>query len=414
MSSLPRRFEADPRYPTPGVYFEDAARRQPIRFTTGHPAFLGLAQPAPGRVADRAVRMTWLTDWQQFADRVGRVPEGGFLDSAVRGFFENGGQACMVISSAPSAAGAAGSDEEWRARMTEWLRRLESAEDELGSWTSRSRRSPNEHRSVDLVCAPDLPQGGDLRRELQREVLAHCDAARTRFAILDTPPDVSSTDAVAEWQSLVSPNGALYFPWLKPESGPAAGGWIPPCGHVAGVYARTDDRLGVHKAPANEPLEGVVDVRVQVADEQQRVLNSAGVNCVRVLPGRGIRVWGARTLSGRADWRFVNVRRLFITVRRWIEYDSRDVVFEANDSRLWNRIRDRLNNYCYSLFQAGALKGLTPEEAYYVKCDAETNPPERRDAGEVITELGLAAIKPAEFVVVRVVQSVAGGATVRT
>jgi uncharacterized protein len=186
---------------------------------------------------------------------------------------------------------------------------------------------------------------------------------------------------------------------------------VPPCGHIAGVYARTDRREGVHKAPANELIEGVVDIRVHLSDEEQGVLNQVGVNCLRALPGRGIRIWGARTLSGQAEWRYVNVRRLFITLRRWLENECRDLVFDSNDPQLWKRLRDRLNNYCYTLYQSGALKGETPEEAYYVKCDAETNPATQRAIGQVTTEIGLAAIRPAEFIVVRITQEAGSGST---
>jgi phage tail sheath protein FI len=180
---------------------------------------------------------------------------------------------------------------------------------------------------------------------------------------------------------------------------------------VAGVYARTDYRVGVHKAPANALVEGVVDIRAHVDDREQGILNAVGVNCLRALPGRGIRVCGARTLSGRAEWRYVNVRRLVITVRRWLENECLDLVFDPNDSQLWNRIRDRLSSYCFTLYRSGALKGDTPEEAYYVKCDAETNPPAERDDGEVTTEIGLAATRPAEFIVVRITQRAGRGVT---
>ena len=212
----------------------------------------------------------------------------------------------------------------------------------------------------------------------------------------------------------MSANGALYFPWIQTLNASGTLQWVPPCGHLAGIYARTDARVGVHKAPANEVVEGAVDVLVHVGDEGQSVLNGVGVNCLRVLPGRGIRVWGARTLSGQAEWRYVNVRRLFITVQRWLESETRDLVFEPNQPGLWDRIRDRVNNYCYTLYQSGALKGLTPQEAYYVKCDAETNPLPQREAGEVTTEIGLAPNKPAEFIVVRITQSAENGSVTRT
>ncbi len=388
------RFGKDPRYFTPGVYFEEPAPDRAVRVSTGQPVFLGLAQPAESSAAEADVRIAWLTAYEQFGERVGSSPAGGFLTGAVRGFFENGGERCLVVSSAPSD-GADAHEQRWMTRLDRWLDRLDWAE--------------HAEEAVDLVCAPDLPETYDVRLRLQQRLLEHCDRAGNRFAILDAAPGRDREKAAAQWHTLVSPNGALYYPWLLPPD--AGAGWAPPCGHVAGVYARTDRRVGPYKAPANEAIAGAVDVQDPVTDEEQAYLNDVGVNCIRVRPGRGIRIWGARTLSGRAEWRYVNVRRLFITVRRRLEIECRDLVFEGNDPPLWERMRERLNGYCYTLYQAGALKGLTAEEAYYVKCDEETNPRARRDAGEVTAEIGLAPTKPAEFIVVRITWNAAGGAT---
>jgi uncharacterized protein len=185
---------------------------------------------------------------------------------------------------------------------------------------------------------------------------------------------------------------------------------VPPCGHIAGIYARTDARIGFHKAPANEVVEGVLDLQPNITSELQSQLNDVGVNCIRSFGRRGIRVMGARTLSGHRDWRYVNVRRIFLTLVRWIEHNMNDLVFEPNGPPLWDRVRDRLGGYCYELFARGALKGRDPAEAFFVKCDAEVNPLEVREAGQLICEVGLAPLTPAEFIVVRISQSVAGSA----
>jgi uncharacterized protein len=155
-------------------------------------------------------------------------------------------------------------------------------------------------------------------------------------------------------------------------------------------------------------VEGAIDLEVQLTDEDQSRLNEVGINCLRSFPGRGIRVWGARTLSRQPNWRYVNVRRLFLTLVRWIEHNTHDFVFEPNGPPVWDRVRDRLGSYCYGLFQRGALKGRGPADAFFVKCDAETNPLEVRAAGQLICDVGLAPIMPAEFVVVRITQSAAG------
>jgi hypothetical protein len=164
----------------------------------------------------------------------------------------------------------------------------------------------------------------------------------------------------------------------------------------------------VHKAPANEILEGVLDLEVNVTSSRQDGLNPEGVNCIRAFPGRGIRVWGARTLSREPEWIYVNVRRVFLTVGRWIERNLQWAPFEPNDSRLWSRIDRELSGYLTNIYQQGALQGRTAQEAFRVTCDAGTNPPEVREAGMVVTEIGLAFTAPAEFVVVRIIHGTSG------
>jgi phage tail sheath protein FI len=177
---------------------------------------------------------------------------------------------------------------------------------------------------------------------------------------------------------------------------------------VAGIYSRTDREVGVHKAPANAVVEGVLDLRVGLDDAQVGELYDRRVNCLRSVPGRGIRVWGARTLSDDPGWRSVNVRRVFLTLGRWLERFMADAVHEPNDVRLWVRIMRDLTAYLDGLYRRGALKGRTPEEAYFVKCDGETNPPDVVDAGMVVTQIGMAPAAPAEFIVVRVVHGTGG------
>jgi phage tail sheath protein FI len=173
---------------------------------------------------------------------------------------------------------------------------------------------------------------------------------------------------------------------------------------VAGIFARSDTRVGVFKAPANEEIFGVLDLETSIDNSIQDQLNPEGVNCLRVFPGRGIRVWGARTLSRDPNWRYVSVRRLFLTLRRWIDLNMAWATFEPNALPLWVRIQRELTTYLTTLLRAGALQGTTPAQAFYVKCDAETNPPDLREAGQVVIEIGLAPLAPAEFIVVRIIQ----------
>src|SRR4030095_10698768 len=263
MESGPHRYVEDPRFPTPGVYFEEAAPRHEGAFRTGVPVFLGQALSTTG--AD--FQPHWLTRWEQFTETFGQTGEEGFLGDAVRGFFANDGERCAVVTFPVAVASQGGTS--WNVALEKCLKRLERVE------------------NVDLVCAPDLPADETQRIELQRMILGHCKVMGDRFAILEPAREANVEQALRNWHVLnLATDGALYYPWLRVSSPP--GRLVPPCGHVAGVYARTDGRVGVHKAPANEVVNGVVDVQVQVTDRQHREINAVGVNCVRAFPGRGI------------------------------------------------------------------------------------------------------------------------------
>jgi hypothetical protein len=204
--------------------------------------------------------------------------------------------------------------------------------------------------------------------------------------------------------------GCLYFPWIAVRD-PLTGEVVttPPSGHVAGVWARTDSLRGVHKAPANEPLRGVVDLSYRVTRSEQDVLNPKGVNCIRYFTTEGVRIWGARTLAAEAsEWRYLNVRRLFNMLKESIAEGTQWIVFEPNDGLLWRSIRRDISAFLTRVWRDGALLGRTPQEAFFVKCDEETNPAEVRDAGQVVALIGVAPVKPAEFVVFKLSQSMAG------
>jgi hypothetical protein len=205
--------------------------------------------------------------------------------------------------------------------------------------------------------------------------------------------------------------GALYFPQIvvRDPFSPRDLFTVAPSGHIAGIYARTDTTRGVHKAPANEIVRGALDVSQRVTQEEQEGLNPNGVNCIRLFAREGIRVWGARTLAASAsEWRYLNVRRLFNQIEESIAESTRWVVFEPNDLSLWKAIRRDIRAFLMLLWRQGALMGATPEEAFFVQCDEETNPPEVVDAGMVVTVVGVAPVKPAEFVVFRIGQGVGG------
>ncbi|MBW4721126.1 phage tail sheath family protein [Saccharothrix obliqua] len=272
---------------------------------------------------------------------------------------------------------------------------------------------------ITAVAVPDLMgahQRGLIPAEsvkaVQLAMIAHCELMGNRVAILDPPPGLSPQQ-VRDWRQGVagydSKYAALYYPWIKvfdPVSDEHV--FVPPSGHVAGVWARTDGTRGVHKAPANEVVRGAVALETQLTKAEQELLNPIGVNCVRSFPGRGIRVWGARTLSSDPAWRYLNVRRLFNYLEESILNGTQWVVFEPNDDALWARIRRTISAFLVTEWRKGALFGLTPDEAFYVKCDRETNPAESIDLGQVVCEVGVAPVKPAEFVVFRLAQ-ISGG-----
>lgn len=222
--------------------------------------------------------------------------------------------------------------------------------------------------------------------------------------MLDPLPGARMTEIMQQRRYLSGTNGALYYPQLDIGREQC----VPPSGHIAGIIARTDATFGVHKAPANEQIEAVIDLETQISPEQQSQLNPIGVNALRTFPGRGVRVWGARTVSNDPAWRFINVRRLVLTIGRWLEYQLAGVVFEPNDAILWARIRREATAFLTALWQQGALSGESAEEAFYVKCDAETNPETLRQTGRVSTEIGVVPTMINEFVVVRIVHDEVG------
>ena len=268
---------------------------------------------------------------------------------------------------------------------------------------------------VTMLAAPDimaLYQQGVIDLEglqaIQLAMLAHCELMGDRLAILDAPPGLNAQQ-VKEWRmdkaGYDSKYGALYWPWIKvfdPVAGQAR--FIPPSGHMAGIWARNDDTRGVWKAPANEVVRGAISLELQITKSEHDQLNPVGIDCIRAFPGRGIRVWGARTLSSDPAWRYVNVRRLFNYIEESVIGGTQWVVFEPNDMALWQRVRRTLNAFLVRTWRDGALFGATPQEAFYVKCDSETNPSEVIDAGQLVVEIGIAPVKPAEFVIFRIAQ----------
>ncbi|MGG6297729.1 phage tail sheath family protein [Leptolyngbya sp. AN02str] len=368
--------------PIPGVYRQEVFPKPAPVLPTGVPLFVGFLAAGPAMATLLSPQR--LTHWPQFIEKVDKIHRRPSLDAAVHGFFANGGELCYVVMVYITAAGV----------EVALQSALETAEDVA---------------EIDLVCVPDLWAVAETPEAAQRSqqlILEHCDRTNDRFALLDTPLVTNPTqiDSLRPSSRLQGSNGALYGPWLKSQQ---SNDWVPPCGHVAGMIAQCDRAIGVHRAPANLVLEDALDLSVGISDADQHQLNPAeqpaGVNCLRSLTGRGIRVWGARTLSAHPLGCYVSGRRLLITVCRWAALTLADVAFEPNDIALWIRIEREFALYLESLARQGALQGQTASEAFFVKCDAETNPPAERDLGRVVTLVGLAPAVPGEFIVVRLI-----------
>jgi phage tail sheath protein FI len=269
---------------------------------------------------------------------------------------------------------------------------------------------------VTILCVPDLMaayKAEKITKEdvlaVQAAMLANCELMQDRVAILDSPPDLNPQQ-IRAWRMDApygSNYGTLYYPWVQIANPFTGKGTIPvpPSGHIAGVWARTDDVRGVHKAPANETIRGVVNLAYPVSHNEQKTLNPVGINCIRSFSRGGILIWGARTLDlNNPSWRYLSVRRLFNFIKKSIEQGTQWVVFEPNDMDLWERVRRDITAFLTRVWRDGALFGATPAEAFYVKCDAELNTQEVRDAGQLIVEIGIAPVKPAEFVIFRISQ----------
>jgi hypothetical protein len=256
---------------------------------------------------------------------------------------------------------------------------------------------------ITMVCVPD-----EHYKSVSGEIKDHCEGLEDRIAILQADRNADLTSSGPS-NDVISEYAALYTPWLKirdPET--SLDITVPPGGHIAGIYARSDSEHGVHKAPANETVRGIRGLNRTINKAEQASLNPKGVNCIRSFRGRGIRVWGARTTSSNPSWKYVNVRRLFMYVEESIDEGTQWVVFENNDQNLWARVRQTISNFLTSIWEDGALMGSTPEEAFYVKCDRTTMSQNDIDNGRLICEIGIAPVKPAEFVIFRISQWTAG------
>lgn len=395
-------------YATPGVYIEEVSSgAKPIEpVGTSTAGFVGVAPKASSRENEAVA----VNNWSEFVKIF--CEEGSTstpLSQGVYGFFNNGGSRCYVVNVGKDGALSGGTNER------KGLDVLETVDE------------------ISIIAAPGYCDAGSYDT-----ILSHCEKLKDRVAILDTPEQVDNIDQLKNVAAVSATKtskegkdksigsnglrprqsdggfGSVYYPWItvKDPFNPKEIVNVPPSGHIAGIYARSDGKRGVHKAPANESVFGALDLTYRFTHAEQGSLNQNGINCIRFFPKEGIRVWGARTLAPAAsEWRYLNVRRLFNMIEESIVQSTNWVVFEPNDLKLWKAIRRDVSSFLRLIWRSGALMGASPEEAFFVKCDAETNPPEIIDAGQVVTMVGIAPVKPAEFVIFRIGQH-AGGAEV--
>lgn len=385
-------------YLAPGVYVEEVASgARPIEAVgTSVAAFVGAA-PSEGARLNEAVAVN---NWSEFTRTYCAPGSAGTpLACAVYGFFQNGGGRCYVVNigAEPFLVGDA--------QGRKGLDLLEPVDE------------------VAIVAAPGFHDAA-----AYEALLSHCEKLRDRFAILDGPSQAASLAQLTQVATVKRADqgeepaglrarqsdggyGAFYYPWITIQDpfNPKQTIAVAPSGHVAGVYARNDALRGVHKAPANELIRGALGVSARITHQEQETLNPNGVNCIRFFQNEGIRVWGARTVAASSsEWRYVSSRRLFNMIEESIARSTRWVVFEPNDVSLWKAIRRDVTAFLTLIWRQGALMGRTPEQAFFVKCDEETNPADVVDAGQVVILIGIAPVKPAEFVVFRIGQGVEG------
>ncbi len=367
------------------------ARAKPIEsMGTSTAGFAGATRDGTAGLAPELV--TSLADFERIYGGgqqldVDGGPVDNYLWHGVRAFFENGGRRAYVARVDHPKVDDAASLDAWKSA----LEALEAIDE------------------VSIVAAPGSSRSAATALPVARELISHAEAMRVRIAILDPMPKQSVSEMLAMRGAVDSSHAALYYPWITifdPVTQREID--VPPSGAVAGIYARTDSIRGVDKAPANEVVRGAVGLEVLIGGAKQEILNPAGVNCLRFFPGHGYRVWGARTTSSDPEWKYVNVRRYFAYLEHSIDKGTQWAVFEPNGEPLWREIANGISDFLFTEWRGGRLLGDTPETAFFVRCDRTTMTRQDLDAGRVVVMIGVAPVRPAEFVILRIAQWTAG------
>lgn len=388
----------------PGVYVEEVSSGgAPIAgvgtSTGGFIGILPASRTMPTNPATNAAyadagadTIVEVTNYSEFSRAFGTADDFE-LGIAAKGFFQNGGTRLFVYGI--DAAALAAVDDEGES----------DAYGNLGTALETALAAFEDVDDIAIVAAPLPAAAVDAQATvINDKLLTHCEACEDRFAILAAPMNPEAITAAAILQSRESEYGAIYFPFIDTSG---SGDYHNPVGHIAGAYARVDGTRGVHKAPANVVLSGAYGVSTRIGRIKQGPLNAACVNVIRMF-GQSVTLWGARTVAGSdSAFRYITTRRVYNYLRESIEEGLGWAVFEPNDALLWARIRSTVNSFLTRVWQSGALLGDKADEAFFVKCDAETTPADVRDLGMVITEIGVSIVRPAEFVIFRLSQKTA-------
>lgn len=386
-----------PEYTAPGVHVEEVSlRSQPIAgVSTSATGFVGLARRGPFAVSRIPKELVSFAAFERVYGGLADLrsePRTNYLAYAAKAFFEEGGRRLHIAR--VKATGSAG-----KATLQDWE----------GAWNALAKRT-----DISIVAAPGSTEQGLIADAIQSKLIAQVEAGNGyRFAVLDIPRGKTSTEAVAYRQRFDSTRAAFYYPWVhvsQPASDPTSpqSPALPPSGFVSGIYARSDVERGVFKAPANEVLRSAIGLERSINQTEQDLLNPAGINCLRYFPGRGYRVWGARTASSDPEWKYVNVRRYFTYLEQSIDQGTQWAVFEPNNEPLWARVRSAVSDFLFQEWKQGGLVGRKPEEAFFVRCDRTTMTQGDLDAGRLICLVGVAPLRPAEFVIFRIGQMTRG------
>lgn len=360
----------------PGHYIKEiTSNPKPIEsVSTSIAGFLGETEKGP-------VTPTLISSWAEYQQTFGSFfSPSKFLPYAVQGFFLNGGKKCYISRIVPSSGAVSLLDYLGDSSQKKGLASFETVGD------------------ISIVYAPNAQAVSGLADAL----IDHCEKLKDRFAIIDSLKGQMPYNIVKPRSTAYA---ALYYPWINVfDTAIVSTRLVPPGGHIAGIYARTDFERGVHKSPTNQVIQGVVSLERTITNSEQNQLNTQGINCIRAFVGRGIMVWGARTLSNDPEWKYISVRRLLIYLEKSIRKGIQWAIFEPNNEATWIKIRSTITNFLTQTWRDGALMGIKPEEAFYVKCDRTTMTQNDINNNRLIVLVGVAPIKPAEFITFSIMQ----------